>query len=126
LSPTLLVFVQTSPDEASASVVPEGIVPVRAAAGAGVVFVGVGVVLVVVGDLVVFDDPVLVTTGALVVPPFAVSLSVRFALSLFASAMFAASAESFFRAAESVLDESLLHPASAIATTPRDAAVIRV
>src|SRR3954466_11459847 len=84
LSPILLLFVQTSPDDARASVVPEAIVPVRAAAGAGVVAALVGVVVglgVVFGVVVVFDvPPVFVTTGgALVVALFAVSLSVSFA-----------------------------------------------
>src|SRR4051812_16646915 len=53
LSPTLLVLVQTSADDASASVVPEAIVPVRAA-GAGVVAAFVGVVVFAVVFAAVF------------------------------------------------------------------------
>src|SRR4051812_30104915 len=75
LSPTLLVFVQTSPEDASASVVPAAIVPVRAGAGveAGVVDDLAGVVLVGVVFVLVLDVPVLLTTGgALLAEPFAV------------------------------------------------------
>jgi hypothetical protein len=118
-----LVFVQTSPDEARARVVPAAIVPVRAGAGAdgaGVDFAGV--VVVFVGVLLVPVERV--TGGAFVVELVAVSLSVR--LSLLASAMFAASAESFLSAVESVFDESPEQATSAMAITPRDAAVIRV
>src|SRR4051812_8140325 len=123
LSPTLLVLVQTSADDASASVVPEAIVPVRAA-GAGVVAVFVGVVEVFgVVFAVVFGVVLFTTGGALVVELFAVSPSVSVALSLFASAMFAASAESFFSAVESVFDESPEQAASVTASA-RDAAVI--
>jgi hypothetical protein len=120
-----LVLVQTSPEDASASVVPEAMVPLRVAAGAGVVFVGVVVVfgVVLVGAFVV--PPVLVTVGgAFVVALLAVSLNVRPALSLLASAMFAASAESFFSAVESVFDESPEQATSAIMA--KDAVVMRV
>jgi hypothetical protein len=125
LSPMALVLVQTSPEDASASVVPDGMVPLRVAAGAGVVFVGVVVVfgVVLVGAFVV--PPVLVTVGgAFVVALLAVSLNVRPALSLLASAMFAASAESFFSAVESVFDESPEQATSAIMA--KDAVVMRV
>ena len=84
----------------------------------------VGLVLVALVAVFVFDVPVFVTTGGAFVVEFAVSLSVSFALSCFASARFAASAESFLSAVESVFDESPEQAASVNAT--RDAAVIRV
>jgi hypothetical protein len=132
LSPTALVFVQTFEFEAREIVVPEAMVPVRGAAGAGVgagvgagaVLVGFGVVFVPV-DFVPVDE---VFVGVFVAGAFAllaVSLSVIFELS-FAIARFAASAESFFNAVESALPESFEQPASVIMAIARDAAVIRV
>jgi hypothetical protein len=135
LSPIALVFVQTRADEARASVVPAAMVPVRAAAGvgAGVVLVGVEAVFVGVVFVLVVFEPVgrgaEVTGGAFVVAPageVAVSLSVMFALSRPARARFAASAESFFRAVESVFAASPEQPASVIAARAKDVAVMRV
>jgi hypothetical protein len=136
LSPTALVFVQTFDDDASVIDVPDAIVPVRGpagavlAAGAGVDFAGVWAVFVGVDfvgvDFVPVDDFVgVLLAGAFAVELFAVSLSVIFELS-FAIARFAASAESFLSAVESVFDESFEQPASVIMAIAKDAAVIRV
>jgi hypothetical protein len=123
--------VHTFDEDASEIDVPDAIVPVRAAgaaAGAGEVFVGVAAVLVGVGFGAAAFVAVLAgvfVAGALAVELVAVSLSVIFELS-FAIARFAASAESFLSAVESVLDESLEQPASVIMAIAKDAAVIRV
>jgi hypothetical protein len=124
--------VQTSPEDDSVSVVPAAIVPevgAGAAAGAGVVLVGAGVVFgaVVFGAVVFGVVEVFVTVGgACVVALFAVSLSVSFALSLLlARARFAASAESFFSAVESVFDESPEQPTTVIAAIAKDVVVMR-
>jgi hypothetical protein len=129
LSPTALVFVQTFDDDARAIVVPEAIVPVRAEAGAGAGAVLVGAGVVFFGVVVVFVGAFVTAggfVGAFVVELVAVSLSVRLALSRFAIAMFAASAESFLSAVESVFDESPAQAASVSEAIARDAAVIRV
>jgi len=132
LSPTALVFVQTFEDDARTMLVPDAIEPTRGAAGAGVVagavFVGAGAVFVGVVLVPACFVPLVVfvgVAGAFVVLLVAVSLSVRFVLS-FASARFAASAESFFSAVESVFDESPEQPTSVMVAIARDAAVIRV
>jgi hypothetical protein len=131
LSPIALVFVQTCADDASASVVPAAIVPVRAVLVVplveGVVFVGAGVVFLgAVGVDFVPAGRGVTLAGAFVTPPVAVSLSVSFALSWFAIARFAASAESLLSAVESVFDASPEQAAIAIAANAKDVAVIRV
>jgi hypothetical protein len=129
LSPIALVFVQIFDDEASEMVVPDAMDPVRAGAagvdagrGAGVDVVGV----VLAGVVRVPEGRVTGEAGAFVLLLFAVSLNVRFALSRLAIARFAASAESFFRAVESVFDASPEQPTSVIVAIAKDAAVIRV
>src|SRR6476620_8968657 len=94
LSPIALVLVQILELEARTSVVPAATVPVRGAGALpdvdGVVVFGVVLGVVLVGVVLVPAGRVTGDAGALAVPPFAVSLSVSFPLSLFAIARFAA------------------------------------